>query len=147
MIIIMVKLFMIPRLYDNFEKKNGFAVLIGVLIVGAFGLAVVLYLILSGVYSYQNSFVLEQSNSAKALANACAESALSKIQLCSSTVGIGSVQIGTQACNYEIIATSEQSRIIQATAAIGTVVRKVKVSVNQVDPLVTTDAWQEVVSF
>ncbi len=138
---------MIPRPYDNFENKNGFAVLIGVLIVGAFGLAVVLYLILSGVYSYQNSFVLEKSNSAKALANACVESALSKIQLCSSTVGIGSVQIGNQACNYEIILTAQQSRTIQTTAFIGTVVRKVKVLVNQVDPIVTVGSWQEVQSF
>ena len=87
---------------DNLSK-NGFAVLIGVLIVGAFGVAVVLYLVLSGLYSYQNSSVLEQSNIAKATTNACAEIALNKIQLCSSTVGIGNAQINGQTCNYEII--------------------------------------------
>ncbi|MFA6548004.1 MAG: hypothetical protein WCT11_03640 [Candidatus Magasanikbacteria bacterium] len=131
---------------DNLEK-NGFAVLIGVLIVGAFGTAVVLYLVLSGLYSYQNSFVLEQSNTAKATANACVEVALNKIQTCSSTIGVGSAQIGNQACNYEIINSGEQSRIIQSSSQVGAVIRKVKTVVNQIDPKITIGSWQEVVSF
>jgi len=132
--------------YDNLNK-NGFAVLIGVLIVGAFGTAVVLYLILSGLYSYQNSFILEQSNTSKATANACAEIALNKIQLCSSTVGIGSVQIENTSCNYEIIDNGNQSRIIQAVSQIDTITRKIKVVISQIDPNIMIDSWQEVISF
>lgn len=132
--------------YDNLNK-NGFTVLIGVLIVGAFGTAVVLYLVLSGLYSYQNSFVLEQSNTAKATTNACVEVALNKIQSCSSTVGTGSAQIGNYTCNYEIINSGEQSRIIQSSAQIGTVTRKIKTVVNQIDPKIVVGSWQEVASF
>lgn len=131
---------------DN-KNNSGFAVLIGVLIVGAFGLAVALYLILSGLYSYQNSYLLEQSARAKTLANACVESALNHIQLCSITSGAGSVQIDGQICSYEIIINSEQGRIIQSTATVGSVVRKVKVVVSQIDPLAIVDSWQEVSDF
>lgn len=137
---------MIQPPLDN-PNKNGFAVLIGVLIVGAFGTAVVLYLILSGVYSYQNSSVLEQSNIAKSSTNACAEVALNKIQLCSSTIGIGNVQIGNNTCEYEIIYNGEQSRIIHTSAQAGNAVRKLNITINQINPQITIGSWQEISSF
>lgn len=133
-------------LYDNLNK-NGFAVLIGVLIVGAFGAAIVLYLVLSGLYSYQNSFTLEQSNTAKATTNSCLEVALNKIQLCSSTVGIGNVQLGNNSCDYEIINTGSQSRTVQASTKVGTITRKAKVLVDQIDPKIIIGSWQEVSAF
>lgn len=129
------------------KNNSGFAVLIGVLIVGAFGVAVALYLILSGLYSYQNSFLLEQSARAKTLANACAESALNHVQLCSIINGAGSVQIDGDTCNYEIIINSEQGRVIQSSATIGSVVRRVKVAVSQIAPVIVVDSWQEVSNF
>ncbi len=131
----------------NQKNNSGFAVLIGVLIVGAFGLSVALYLILSGLYSYQNSYLLEQSAQAKTLADACVESALNHIQLCSISVGAGSVQIDGQICNYEIIINSEQGRTVQSTAIVGSVIKKVKVVVSQIDPLAVVDSWQEVSDF
>ena len=138
---------MVRPIYASQQNNRGFAVLISVLIVGAFGIAIAMYLVLSGFYSYQDSFVLEQSKQAASLADACVESALNHIQLCSSTLGMGSVQMGSEACNYEIISTGEQSRIIQSTAQVGPEYRKVKVSVNQIDPIVTVDLWQEVPAF
>ncbi len=143
----MFKLFMRRPTYGNTKDNSGFAVLIGVLIVGAFGVAVALYLVLSGLYSYQNSFVREQSLRAKTLANSCAESALNHVQLCSIINGAGSVQIDNDVCNYEIIINSEQGRIIQATATVGTSIRKVKLIVSQIDPLIIVDSWQEVADF
>lgn len=131
---------------DNLNN-NGFAVLIGVLIVGAFGAAVVVYLILSGLYSYQNSYILEKSNIAKASANACAEIALNKIQLCSSTIGVGNVQIGNNTCEYNIISNGDQSKTIQATSQIETVVRKIKIVTTQIDPKIVIESWLEVPSF
>lgn len=131
----------------NTQNNSGFAVLIGVLIVGAFGVAVAIYLVLSGLYSYQNSFLHEQSTRAETLANACAESALNHIQLCSIINGSGSVQIDSDTCNYEIMVISEQGRTIQASATIGSVVRKVKVVVSQIAPVIVVDSWQEVADF
>jgi len=135
------------QLHSDNLKNDGFAVLIGVLIVGAFGAAVVLYLITAGLYSYQDSFILEQSNIARYTADACTEVALNKIQMCSSTVGLGSVNIGENSCSYEIINTGEQTRTIQSSAQIGTIIRKEKIIVNQVAPNITINSWQEVSSF
>jgi len=129
------------------ENNSGFAVLIGVLIVGAFGVAIALYLVLSGLYSYQNSYLFEQSARAKTLANACVETALNNIQLCSIVSGSGSVQIGGQICNYEIIVNSEQARTVQSVATVGSVVRKVKVEVSQIAPVIVVESWQEVADF
>lgn len=136
-----------PPIFIKEKNNSGFAVLIGVLIVGAFGVAVALYLILSGLYSYQNSYLLEQSARAKILTNACVESALNHIQLCSIISGSGSVQIDGQTCNYEIAVDSEQGRTIKSTATVGTVVRKVKVIVSQIMPVIIVDSWQEVSDF
>lgn len=136
-----------PLISASTNNNSGFAVLIGVLIVGAFGVAVALYLILSGLYSYQNSFLREESARAKTLANACAESALNHIQLCSIINGVGSVQIDGDTCSYEIIINSEQGRTIQSSATIGSVVRKVKVVVSQISPVIVVDSWQEVADF
>jgi len=137
---------MLPPIFVKINN-SGFAVLIGVLIVGAFGVAVALYLVLSGLYSYQNSFLLEQSVRAKNLANACAESALNHIQLCSIISGQGSVVIDGNTCNYEIIVNPDQSRTVQSSATVGSVVRKVKVVVSQIDPHVIVDSWQDVADF
>ncbi len=134
-------------IFAKTKNNSGFAVLIGVLIVGAFGVAVALYLVLSGLYSYQNSYLIEQSARAKTLANACAESALNHIQLCSIINGAGSVQIDNDVCNYEIIINSDQGRVVQSAATVGTVVRKVKVMVSQIDPVLVVDSWQEVADF
>jgi len=137
---------MLPPIFVKINN-SGFAVLIGVLIVGAFGVAVALYLVLSGLYSYQNSFLLEQSVRAKNLANACAESALNHIQLCSIISGQGSVVIDGNTCNYEIIVNPDQSRTVQSSATVGSVVRKVKVVVSKIDPHVIVDSWQDVADF
>lgn len=137
---------MLPPIFVKINN-SGFAVLIGVLIVGAFGVAVALYLVLSGLYSYQNSFLLEQSVRAKNLANACAESALNHIQLCSIISGQGSVVIDGNTCNYEIIVNPDQSRTVQSSATVGSVVRKVKVVVSQIDQHVIVDSWQDVADF
>ena len=51
-----------------------------VLIVGALGAAIALSLILLGLGASRNSFALEQSNYAQALANSCAEEALQHIR-------------------------------------------------------------------
>lgn len=138
---------MAQPIYDKSQNNRGFAVLISVLIVGAFGIAITLYLVLSGFYSYQGSYVLEQSKQAASLADACVESALNHIQLCTSTLGVGSVQFGSESCNYEIIATGEQSRTIQSVAQVGPEYRKVKALVSQIDPVITVDSWQEVPTF
>jgi prepilin-type N-terminal cleavage/methylation domain-containing protein len=69
------------------KNSTGYVALITVLVLGAVGAAVAATLVLLGLSSSRTSFALEQSNQAKALANACAEEALQQIRDSSSFTG------------------------------------------------------------
>lgn len=137
-------IFMPLRLCDN---KNGFVMLISVLVIGAIAVSATLYLILSGLNLSQNSFALEQSNIAKSLANSCAETALNKIEMCSSTVGSFELLFDGKKCNYDIIDSGESEKTIESSAIEQDIFRKVKIVVDLNLSSFGISSWQEVASF
>jgi len=135
-------------LYENSPtEKNGFVILLSVLIMGSVGLAVALYLLSAGLTSSQNSSVLELSNEAKALSNACAENGLLKIANCSSTIGTFEVNIDDSKCSYSIIQNGESGKTLTSQATQNDLTRKIKIEVGQIEPTVVISSWQEVANF
>ena len=115
--------------------------------VGAVGIALTLSVILLGLGSARTSFALEQSNQAKALANACTEEALQQIRESTLFTGSGTLTLGQGTCTYTLTSQGGQNRTIDASGTVGTIIRKVKVIINQVTPLITLTSWQEVSDF
>lgn len=128
-------------------KKGGFITLISVLVVSAVAVAVTLSLILLGIGSSRTSFAVQQSNQAKALANACAEEALQQIRDSTPFVGSGNLTLGQGTCSYTVTSQGGQNRTITASGTVGTVVRKTKVIINNISPTITVTSWQEVSDF
>lgn len=126
------------------EKSVGYITLISVLVLGAVGIAVMVSLILLGVGSSKTSFVVEQSNQSKMLANACAEEAFQKIRDSTSFTGTGSLILGQGTCSYSVTSQGGQNRIITASGTVNSVVRKVKVIISNITPAITVNSWQEV---
>ncbi len=124
--------------------NNGYITLISVLVVGAVGVAIATSLILLGVGSSRTSFAVEQSNQAKALANACAEEALQQIRDSTPFIGTGSLTLGQGTCSYTVTSQGGQDRTVTASSTVGTIIRKVKVIINNINPLITPTSWQEV---
>lgn len=128
-------------------NNQGFITLISVLIVGAVGTAIAVSLILLGIGSSRTSFAVEQSNQAKALANACAEEALQQIRDSTPYTGSGNLSLGQGDCSYTVTSQGGQNRTITASGTVGTIVRKVEVVIDTINPAIEIVSWKELPDF
>ena len=128
-------------------KMKGYITLVSVLIATAVALAVGVSLILWGTGFTKTSLALKQSHQAKALADACAEEALQQIQDSNSFTGTVMVTLGQGNCTYTVVNLGAGNRTVTASGTVGTTVRKIQISIDQVNPTVNVTSWQEGVSF
>ncbi|MDP3962890.1 MAG: hypothetical protein Q8Q39_00105 [bacterium] len=140
---IIQKLFMLQPVSD----KKGFITLISVLVVSAVGLSIALSLLLLGLGSSQTSFALAQSMQARSLANACAEESLRRVKNSLSFSGTSSLTFFGGTCTYSVANIGAQSRTITISGAVGTIVRKVSISISQITPFINVVSWQEIDNF
>lgn len=139
------KFSMVQPMLDDKTKSSGFIALVAVLVLGAVGVSVGISLILLGLGSSRTAFALEQSNQAKALANACAEEALQKIMESTSFSGSSTISLGNGSCTYTVSVTG-QSRLITTSSTVGTIIRKVKIrlTIHPQTLKFNIASWQEV---
>ncbi len=124
--------------------NKGYITLISVLVVGAVGIAIASSLILLGNASSRTSFALQQSLQAKGLANACAEEALEQIRESTPYTGTGNLTLGQGTCSYTVTDTGGTNRTVTTSGTVGTIVRKVSVTITAIDPLIVVSSWQEI---
>lgn len=129
------------------KKQSGFIVLITVLVVGAVSMAITVSVLWLGVGDSRSSFALEQSNQAKALANACSEEALQQIRDSTPFTGTGNLTLGQGTCSYTVTSQGGSNRTIIATGTVGSIVRKVKIIIDTINPAINVTSWLEVVDF
>lgn len=126
---------------------KGYVALITVLVAGAVGVAITVSLLLLGLGNSQTSFSLEKSYQAKALADACGEEALQQIRDSTPFTGSGSLILGLGTCNYTVTDQGGQNRTATASGTIGTVIRKVKIIIDNINPSINIASCQEVADF
>jgi hypothetical protein len=128
--------------------KNGYFAIFAVIIVGFITLTIVLSFSALNYKSVLTNNVFYQSNQAKSLANTCAEYALQQIYIAIGIPGVtsGTLTFGSNSCNYAISGTSPNITI-NAYGTVGTIVRKVKVTINSMTSKITLSNWQEVADF
>ncbi|PWB39141.1 MAG: hypothetical protein C3F02_00790 [Parcubacteria group bacterium] len=124
-------------------NRNGYVTLLSVLVVSAVGIAIVTSMILLGLGSSRTSFADEQSNQAKALVNACAEEGLQQIRSSTAYTGSGNLSLGQGTCTYTVTSQGGSNRTIVASSTVGLIIRKSKVIINQITPLIQVVSWQE----
>lgn len=128
-------------------SSRGFTTLVAVLIVGAIASSVAISLILLGIGTTKNSLAIQQSFQAKALADACGEYALQQIRNSTPYTGSGNLTLGQGTCNFTVTSQGGQNRTITAYGTVGTIVRKVKIIINKINPRIIVVSWQEVADF
>ncbi len=128
----------------NPSMNRGYITLISVLVFGAVGTAIALSVILLGLGSSRTSFAWEQSNQAKALANACAEEALQQIRNLTSYTGSGNLSLGQGVCDYIVTTQGGENRTITALGEVGTITRNVEVIINTIEPAIELTSWREI---
>lgn len=142
------------KIRHNTQQNNvrhrsgaGYVTLISVLVVGAVGTAIAVSLILLGLGASRTSFAVEQSNQAKALVNACAEEALQQIRDSASFEGVGNFSLGQGTCSYTVTKLTGQNREVESTGNVGTIIRKIKININTINPQIKIVSWQETDNF
>ncbi len=131
--------------YSN--NNSGFITLISVLVVGAVSLAVAITLLTTGVNSSKTAVDFEASKAARIIADSCAEEALEKIRETPIFSGAGSLNFNQGGCSYSVVDQGGQNRLISASSTSGSAIRKVLVSVNQIQPRIIITSWKEVADF
>lgn len=127
------------------KSPNGFAVIFSLLILAAVGVVISTSLLYMSVANTQTAVALQSSYQASDLANACAETALQKLVTSSAFVGTGSLTLGQGTCSYTIAANGASADKVTASGTVGTVVRKVEISIAV--PQLVIFSWQEVGNF
>lgn len=129
------------------KSEKGYIILLSTLFLVAIGGVVAGSLILLGLGFSRTYYVLDQSNQAKALANACAEEALQKIQESTPFSGSATITLGNGSCSYTVTKLTGQNRTITSSSTIGTVIRKISISIDKINPNINITSWQEVADF
>lgn len=126
--------------------QRGYITLITILIVSVVGLAIGTSLLLLGVDAARTNLARAQSGAAIDLADACADEALQQIQFSASYTGTVNLTLGDGSCSAVTTDTGGSTRQINATGTIVTVVRKVEVLLDEVNPI-NVASWQDVADF
>ncbi|MEK7188006.1 MAG: hypothetical protein AAB691_04140 [Patescibacteria group bacterium] len=128
----------------HIAKEGGYITLVSVLVVGAVTVGVATSLIWLGLGSSRSSFAYQQSATARAMAHLCIEEGLQQIRDVTSFTGNGTSTQSEGSCEYSVTNDGGQSRTVMATGTVGTIVRRARVSVSAITPLITISSWQEV---
>lgn len=141
-----LKTFMLLRVYDNTMNQKGYIALISVMIIGAIGAATAVSLLLLGLNSSRTSLILEQSNQAKAVANACAEIALQNAAYHIPYNGSDTITLGQGSCDYSVITTGNSSDIT-VIGAVNDITRKIQITTDNSTSPISITFWKEVDDF
>ncbi len=129
------------------KNQKGYITLLSTLFLVAIGGVVAGSLILLGLGFSRTSLAMDQSNQAKALANACAEEALEKIQESTPFSGSATITLGNGSCTYTVTKLTGQNRTVISSGTVGTIVRKISITLDKITPSVNITSWQEVADF
>lgn len=130
------------------KNKKGYVLLYSVIILGMVVLAMALYLSWLGVFSLQNKKSFFNSKTAQNLAETCAENALMELWNDENAPGdtMSNLFGGTGDCSYAISGSGE-TRTIEASGEFRDIIRKTKVSIDQISTNINITSWREVADF
>ena len=128
-------------------REQGFITYFTVIIVAAIAIAIAVSLVNLSVRYTRTVTTQERSKQAMALADACAESALQQIRSSSSYTGNNTLSLGNGSCSYIVTNTGGTTRKINASGTVGTIVRRINISISALNPTITISRWEEAANF
>lgn len=138
----------VVAIVDRGRKRDGYFVLLGVIVAGMIVAVLALTLITLSSSASDSSFTLVQSEQARALANACTEKGIEQLIASTTFIGGNNFSLGQGACSYGISVASGTVRLIAASGTVATVTRRVNVTLDIATFVsgqnVNPSSWQEV---
>jgi uncharacterized membrane protein YkvI len=138
----------IVAVVDSAHKRDGYFVLLGVIVAGMIVAVLAFTLITLSSSASDSSFTLVQSEQARALANACAEKGIEQLIASTTFTGANNFSLGQGTCSYGISVASGTVRFIAASGTVATVTRRADVMLDIATFVsgqnVNPSSWQEV---
>jgi len=123
--------------------QGGYVALLAVLIVGAAATIIGVMLLFTGFDSQRSTLTRQQATQARGIASACAEDVLQRMHDNTALSGSGNATIGIGSCIYTVTISGTSTRMIDVSASVGDVVKKLKVYVTIASSSISVTSWQE----
>ncbi len=127
----------------NIKTEKGFIGLLSVVIMAALAIGIATTLTIISVSRSRSSLISLNSRQTRLLADACAENALQSIYANSSLTGTSNISILGGNCSYTITSGIGDNRTLTITATYQTYIRKIAITVSQINPNINLTSWQE----
>lgn len=128
--------------------RNGYILLITILVIGAVASAILSSLMLLGISANHVSFSVLQASQSLANAQACAEYGLMKLRESPSYAGNEFLTVGADQCEILTVGgIGNNNRVLCAEGRVGDSIRRLEIVINQVLPQTKIYSWQEVAVF
>lgn len=129
-------------------KYKAYVALFTVILVGVIGISVATSLLLLGLDFWRTSFSSQQSDQARAYADACAEVALNRIRENINYSGNDTITFPNGNCIIRpVIGSGTETPAVETQAQVGESIRKIQVVLNSVRPQIEIYQWLEVPEF
>jgi hypothetical protein len=129
-------------------KKHGYIGLISILIIDAIALLVGVGVLIRAVGETKIVVAEDYRQRAHAAATACAEHALIELKDTTLYAGDELLHVNEDTCYIMLIAGyGESSRVIQTTSTVATYTRKIKITIDDINPILKISSWEDVVDF
>lgn len=130
------------------SSRQGYILLITILIIGAIASAILSSLLLLGISANHVSLSVLQANQSLSIAQGCAEYGLLKLRQSPAYAGNEFVTVGANACEIlPIGGIGNNNRVLCVEGKVGDAVRRLEIAVSQVLPQTKIFSWQEVSVF
>lgn len=130
------------------RTRNGYILLITILIIGAIASAILSSLLILGISANQVSLSVLQATQSLANAQGCADYGLLKLRQSPSYAGNEFLTIGADQCEMLTVGgIGNNNRVLCTEGKIGDSVRRLEIVINQVLPQTKIYSWQEVAVF
>ncbi|MBI5414435.1 hypothetical protein HZA38_02880 [Candidatus Peregrinibacteria bacterium] len=130
------------------SSPSGYIVVISAVISAIIAGAIASTVLSLAVTANDTSMVIQKSAKAKALADACAETALWELSEDVNYAGNTILPIGGDSCEIlPVLGDGNEDRTIQVIGTADDVVRKIEIDIAEVSPAMTIRSWQEVGGF
>lgn len=115
--------------------------LLSVLILAVVGVTISTTLLMLSISGAQTAGTLEESQEARAAANACAEKGLQQLVSLSTYLGSGSLMVGSNTCKWSVATNDSSSDKIFASSTVGQTTRKLLAKITV--PGLVMMTWQD----
>ncbi len=130
------------------RSHSGYVFLVTVLMIGAIASTTLLSLLLLGWAAEQNGVLVERSMRSFEQVQVCAERTLRSLRLDPTYAGDETFKLDYGNCTIrKISGAGNINRIVCVESTVGTVTRRLEISISRLFPLITISSWQEVSAF